>query len=335
MEKRVGSYVGPVTKRGAYEYFSEWKASGLGSIDSILAKQFIGAGRRKTVKLLDIGSGRDAHMLKDLLFDPSVLPETRYFMRHNPGAHLELMGMTDAQSQDEFNKPWVTFSSAEADFSARMQIIPYTLTATQPLSVCLDSFGVKSINTVTAVWSLAYMGPNVFEQVLSDALLRLDRKNGVFIGVGYSEAVAGLGFDVNFNFYPDLIYPRQRISNLTQSDWSYLLTGSGSVMNEPQEKKLDELQKFLPKILRVLTSSIYLTKEESLDIQTSLSESDSMEVLSGATSSLRDPLYRFSKDFFDMLKEKKDDKIRSLAAAMTNYELNTDYRNFVAFTPRA
>lgn len=142
-------------------------------IDALIAGQLELAlsCRESIVVVLDIGSGSGA-LLSDIKVRPQLTPITHQLLLEHPQLQLHLIGITDAQAQDEF----MTVKELAPDLGSsqiRAENYAYTLTFKQSVYEFLTKIQQPKLSLVMATYSLAYMGSNTFIQVLEDSLRTL------------------------------------------------------------------------------------------------------------------------------------------------------------------
>ncbi len=331
MERQfTGIYYGPNTTRTAEQYASEWRSTGLGTIDDLILEQLqiADTSGRQVVRLLDIGSERFATALRGLVRNPKDLPQSRQFMQTHSSLSLDLIGLTDTSSNFEFGTPVFVQDSTDPNFDASLRITPYTLSAKQSLNDFLNQQGKRDIQIATAIWSLAYMGPNTFSEVLSNVSQALTQ-NGLFVGVGYAEAVAGLGFNVIFDLYPELAYLQRKNSLLTPSNWRDILGKSEKQPIELDNQRLAETKVTLSQSISTLLRTNIINSSVARQLEESIWTSSGINDLALVGSELQIPLFELWKKKFSLLKEKKDAKIRSLTENSNDIIVTTDFQQTI------
>lgn len=326
MERQfTGGYYGPATGRTVDQYASEWQITGLGSLDELILDQVTLAQRRgeKRIQIVDIGSEREAVMLSGLIDYPWTLPRVREFMQNTPGMRLELTGLTDARSSSEFGKSLIEYHSIHPDFDASLRVVPYSLSATQSMEDFLKQQKISEIHLATAVWSLPYLGVNTFNEVLTTTSQALT-KGGLFVGAAYGEAVSGLGFCMDYDFDPEIIYLKRKKSLLNSYHWAGLLGELPSdQVPEFTEKQITEARKSLIQTLMALGKTNVLDQKTADQLIDKLQVSYAVAELAEVGTQIRYPIWDFWTQRFGLLKEKKDAKIRSLKESSDDFSVTT------------
>lgn len=323
----VNAYRGPVTERGALQYAREWTDIGLGSVDDLLTEQLNLSreqGRQK-VTVLDLGSTRQATFLTDLLRNPHTNLGTRRFLEQNPAFSLELVGLTDAFTRQELDTVVNQTDVDTPQMRGSMRVVAYSLTARQTLERFLESQQIDSPNLVFAVWSLAYLSPNTFREVLTSSTSSLAQA-GRFIGSGYSDSVSGFGFGMNYSQYPNLIYFDVQDPDVPQEVWPYLIGGPNysdrPVLTTPQLRKVKQT---MTKFLKPLVEQELLTEGQKDYLLSETRRARSIKRLSSAGATLQEPITNFwNYKFQNVLKPKKDAFIQELMVK-TDYTIESDF----------
>lgn len=325
----VHAYKGPTTERTTNQYSQEWVKTGLGNFDELVYEQLLFAqshGQNK-ITILDIGCEKEAKLYEDFLHNPEVGKKTRHFLSEHRNMYLELVGLTDATEVETFGKTNKQLSVDENEIRGKARIVNYTLTAVQTLERFLKEQNIKSTNLVLATWSLAYLSPNVFEEVLRTASNSL-QKGGRFLGSGYNDSMAGLGFGVDFNYYPDLVFLNKRNSNLTPQHWSYAMIADEELPQlTPQmnEEQLWEIKDMTRKAIKPLMKKGLLLEDDAKFVSSNLQYVRSYSSLRPLTTKLRQPLYDLREyKYQKVLKPLKDDAIRSLMGS-TELDVQSDF----------
>jgi hypothetical protein len=160
----------------------------IGSLDDLLTTEIRAALNRKSdsISLLDIGSGPQGQLLKELATQNNILPETSALLRQNPDFHIYATGLTDAESKETFlhAKPLNIPESDNRQIHA--QNVEYSLTAAQTLENFTQVKKIENLDLVLATFSLTYLGPKVFEQTIRTVIQKLS-PGGKFIAAGFAE----------------------------------------------------------------------------------------------------------------------------------------------------
>ncbi len=222
----ANSYNGPVTERTPVDCANEWRKLGLGSIDSLLSEQLAVAAQagKNKVTVLDIGSGKEAKLLHAIMTDRSIAPESRRFLSSHPRMSFQLIGLTDAIDEQSFGQTTIQDTVQEPDIRGIFKNVAYTLTAAQTLGRFLEQEEISEINLGLATWSLAYLPPGIFGEVVGTTVNHLASK-GRFLGVGYNDTVSGIGFKYHPN--KDVVHFSVASKKLPPNLWESLLFSNG------------------------------------------------------------------------------------------------------------
>lgn len=192
---KIHAYNGPPTERTVADCEKEWQKLGIASLDEILLDRFLSANCResKVITIVDIGCGKRSHLLDGIMHDPNACPDARTYMGSNIDISLNLVGLTDCEEKEDFGRPLVQESVWTPDMRAEHKAIAYTLTPFQEISQFYERVGIERLDVAFATWSLAYLSPTTFAEVVNSTIRRL-MPGGVFIAAGYNDTVSGHGF---------------------------------------------------------------------------------------------------------------------------------------------
>ena len=324
----VNAYRGPATERGAVQYSREWTDSGLGTADELVYQQLElsrNQGRQK-VTVLDLGCTREPTFFTDILNDPQTSPNTRRFLQQNPSFSLELIGLTDTTSREEFGQVVNQTSLDTPEMRGSMRVIAYSLTAWQTLERFITEQQIESPNLIFGMWSLAYMNSNIFREILSTSASSLAPR-GRFIGSGYSESVMGFGFGVDYSQYPNLVYFDVQDENIPKQVWPYLI-GGPQIYEIPQvtSQQLRRIKQLMVRFLKPLSEQQLLAEDQRDYVLSEIHRARLLGRLALAGSILREPITRlWNNKFQNIVKPKKDNIIRELMASRGDCIIESDF----------
>jgi hypothetical protein len=149
------------------------------------------AQARKTVSLLDIGSG-DAEIFREILTNRTSIPHTKAFLSTHPDMEVYMLGLTDAKASGDFGKPDPSFNYSPEDRQLSGANILYTLTANQRLSSFLQSQDVPKVDLILATCSLQYLGFLTFRQTIVDSISALRTPGSIMVASAYSYLTPGV-----------------------------------------------------------------------------------------------------------------------------------------------
>jgi hypothetical protein len=204
------------------------------------------AGRQQAV-FLDIGSGT-GELFASVLENLNMVRQSRAFLESHPRFKLRMIGLTDSPTPEDHLKkmPVEVLEAKLGDSSKRInreQImvsnIFYSLARTQTLDAFLQLQGVEAIDLAMATQSLRYLGPKVFEEVLSTAVSKLP-EGGKFIATGLTESIPGyIGAEGNeFNIPEESIHLTATRESFLY--WSGVEPGSGEASDLEAEQQAFE-----------------------------------------------------------------------------------------------
>lgn len=309
--KKVNSYNGPATERTAEDCRKEWKKLGLGGIDSLLHEQLVSAEARNAEKvtILDIGSGKEANLLHSIITDLEVAPKSREFLAKNADISLSLIGLTDAVDTDEFGNPTLTHESQADGMPAEFKNVAYTLTAKQSLEGFLKKEKVKDVDLALGTWSLAYLPPNIFGEVVKTTTEHLT-PGGRFLGVGYNDNVSGIGF----TYHPDKDVVHFSIKNpkLPDNLWESLL----DEFPEPpasEEAITSEVKTYFKKVASAPTLS--LDESDRQQLLEEVDQAEALRDLKPVANTLKAPMRTlWEHKFSEVFKPKKEEALDQIDA---------------------
>lgn len=225
----------------------------VGTFDDLLCAQLENALKegRTRISVVDVGSGV-GNLFRDFLQHPQVGQRTRAFLAEHPDFHIDLVGITDAKTEEEFLTRTDILPDAvdqAADAQLRASNIHYTLTYNQRLADVLQENGIEAVDLCTSTLALIYLGPRVFINTLEDALALLT-SGGQMIAYDY----AGIGTGI---VQPDpmmLTLDIRGIDDIQTSSLQATLKEQGTrfhrigVSIEDEEKMLIEAEDFMVRI---------------------------------------------------------------------------------------
>lgn len=189
-----------------------------GVMDGLLvyyARKALEEGRSK-ITVLDLGSGAGG-LSTSLKSDPAIVPQTRAFLWNHPDFHVDIVGLTDAPSEEMFLKelPLKVNNSrlGLVDQTVNKQIsirnVAYTLTRAQTLKDFLQAQGITELDIVFAIKSLRYLPRVIFEETIQSGVNFLVPE-GRFLAYHYARNVPGYAGarDTGFNTNADPATPR-------------------------------------------------------------------------------------------------------------------------------
>lgn len=183
--------------RGAEACQKLWnKEIEVGSFDDLILNQLENAKKqgRKKVTILDIGSGV-GNLFRDYLSKYQLGIKSRNFLAQNRDFNINMVGITDAKSVDELLTEQLITATGEEEIPDNSQIkaknIRYTLTYNQRIGDVLKSQNIEKIDLCVSTTALTYLGPNVFENILTDTIKYL-HSEGQMIAFGYFNRTPGV-----------------------------------------------------------------------------------------------------------------------------------------------
>ncbi len=293
----TGLYLGPTEPK----YFARGISSIDGlitetgeSVDSLMLDRLKDAvvNGRSEVTVIDIGSG-DGFMMKDLKEYNLQSLKLKAFLVDNPGLRLNVIGLTDSQEpnlQDTEKPIAIDYSKIDSLNQAINQQINvknfyYTLSRTQSLEAFLDSHGINTVDLAFAIESLRYLGPKVFEEVVSTTISRIPQ-GGRFVGTGFTGSHPGYrGISssavLNIRNIPEGINRKAMLDLANKIEYFEAAKRKASQPGnaEEEEKALDEAINTL-KRLDVLTDD-EITEEEEKVKERPLNERERFYYLGG------------------------------------------------------
>lgn len=189
-----------------------------GVMDGLLvyyARKALEEGRSK-ITVLDLGSGAGG-LSTSLKSDPAIVPQTRAFLWNHPDFHVDIVGLTDAPSEEMFLKelPLKINNSrlGLVDQTVNKQIsirnVACTLTRVQTLKDFLQVQGITELDIIFAIKSLRYLPRVIFEETIQSGVNFLVPE-GRFLAYHYARNVPGYAGarDTGFNTNADPATPR-------------------------------------------------------------------------------------------------------------------------------
>lgn len=333
----INAYRGPTTERGGAQYSREWADTGLGTGDELIYQQLQlskNRGKQK-VMILDLGCTRQATFFTDLLNNPTTTSNTRGFLQQNPTISLKLVGLTDANTAEEFGQVVNQTDIDTAEMRCSMRVIAYSLTAWQTLEKFLSENQIKSPNLIFAVWSLAYLSPNIFREILNTSASSLT-PSGRFIGSGYTESVMAMGFGVDYNQYPNLVYFDVQKQGTPQQVWPYLI-GGPQIYETPRvdAQQLIETKQLMTRFINPLFQQRLINEDQRRYILSEIQQARSLRRLGLTGSILRDPMTNlWNYKFQDIIKPKKDSIIREIMRERDDCFIESDFEKNITIQKR-
>lgn len=315
-EKRIyiNAYNGPTTERTPLDCANEWRKLGLGSIDSLLSEQLLAAmqnGKNK-VTVLDIGSGKEAKLLRAVMHDQAVAPESRRLLSQYPEASLQLVGLTDTSEEPYFGQTIISETMQEPDMRVTFRNVAYTLTAAQTLRCFLRQEEIIKINLALATWSLAYLPLGIFSEVVRTTTEHLESE-GRFLGVGYNDNVSGIGF----KYHPDrdVVHFSVASRKLPSDLWEVLLDDfSEDYSRDRYAEASPNVKNYIRRV--VSSPSMQMDSDRKRQLVESTNQASTLTDLQSVTNALKDPMRRlWEYKFSEVFKPAKEIRLNEIESA--------------------
>jgi len=318
-------YNGPDTNRTHLDCAKEWKKLGLGNIDALLTEQLIALQQRckgepAYITIIDIGCGTNAALLKSIIHDSTVALETRKYLSFHPNLSLELVALSDAETPDMFGKTVDKEVIEQDDMRAKFKHVKYTLSAAQTFKNFLVQENIENIQLALGTWSLSYLSPNVFKEVVSTSVEYLDY-HGRFIGVGYNDSVSGIGF--KYHADRDIVHFNIRSSNLPENFWEIMLVEFPENKNAEllRRRQIIDMKSYLVKVLNAAAVQRNIDYQVLLHVVQNATSAKELQIVANALKPVMRVLWEYQ--YNSVFKTMKSEILGDIAQFHTDLVLYT------------
>lgn len=193
-----GSTIPAYLSRNIEECEAFWtiERTNVATLDGLLSKQLLLARDRgeNQITVVDIGCGEGTllndflnHQVKSYNSIARTTPRTQRYLRENPEMHIQMIGLTDAASEDSHLTSQdipILPHNYSSGINAEAKIVDFSLTKDQTYADFLQSQNITSVNLTLATFSMGFFHPFLFRDTLETIVTSLC-EGGVLIAVEY------------------------------------------------------------------------------------------------------------------------------------------------------
>jgi hypothetical protein len=206
------------------------------------------------------------------------------------------------------------------DMRAKFKHVKYTLSAAQTFKNFLVQENIENIQLALGTWSLSYLSPNVFKEVVSTSVEYLDY-HGRFIGVGYNDSVSGIGF--KYHADRDIVHFNIRSSNLPENFWEIMLVEFPENKNAEllRRRQIIDMKSYLVKVLNAAAVQRNIDYQVLLHVVQNATSAKELQIVANALKPVMRVLWEYQ--YNSVFKTMKSEILGDIAQFHTDLVLYT------------